>query len=320
MSVVSSDESTEGTAGRPASLMPTRFVKTAMERICGHNWFLLWLIPLVGSILLWQIVPILMVAGLSFTNYSMGSFRKTEWVGLHNYELGFRDPIFKAALKNCLFYTLVGVPVKNLLGLFVAQLLYSVKRGKTFFRTAAFLPFVMPPLATVILFKYFYHNQHGLFNQILLWMDLGRVSWLTDPVWVKPSLILMIVWNLMGGPMIVLLAGLGTIPEDLREAARIDGANSWQTFWRITWPLMRRPLAFVFITDVIFWMQLFDQPLVLTNGGPAYSSLTAVMEIRRVGVSLFKGGAASALAFIVFLIIMVIAFVQLRYFRTEWEY
>jgi multiple sugar transport system permease protein len=286
-----------------------------------RDWFLLWLIPILGMIFLWQIGPILASLGFSFTDYLTGApFNKMEWVGLDNYAKAFQDPVFIAALKNSLIFAAIGVPLKNLLALFIAQLLFSIKRGSGFFRTMAFLPVVTPPLATVLLFQYFYQTQYGLLNQIIKVIGMGRIDWLYDPVWVKPSIVFMMIWNFVGYPTIILLAGLGTIPEEFREAAKIDGANSWQVFLRVTIPLLRRSLAYVFITDAIGWLQVFDQPAVMTDGGPVYHSLTAVMQIQRTGLIQYRGGAASALAFILFAIILVFTLFQLRFFRTEWEY
>ncbi len=286
-----------------------------------RNWFLLWLIPLVGFIVTWAILPIVSSLGLSFTNYRMGQrLTEVDWVGLYNYRLALRDPKFGIALKNSIIYAALGVPVKNLLALLIAQLLFSLRRAKGFFRTCAFLPVVTPPLATIILFSYLYQHQYGLFNQALLWLGLGRVRWLTSATMVKPSIVGMTVWNSVGYPTIVLLAGLGTIPESLREAARIDGANSWQVFWRITWPLLRHSLAYVFITNAIGWLQIFGTPNIMTQGGPFNSSLSAVMHIRNIGLTQYRGGVASAFAFVLFSIILVMTLTQLRFFRTEWEY
>jgi multiple sugar transport system permease protein len=322
MSIESVGDSLEPTAGPSGwAIAPARVVRKARGWFSTRDWFLLWLIPLVGSLLLWQGVPILSSLGLSFTDYYTGeSLSKVSWVGLHNYSLAFQDPVFQAAIKNTLYLAAVGVPVMDLLALLIAQLLFSVRRGSGFFRSLAFLPVITSPMATIILFQYLYQTQYGLFNQILGAVGLPRVNWLSDPAVVKPAIIALMIWNFVGYSTIILLAGLGTIPEVLSEAARIDGANSWQVFWRITMPLMRRPLAFVFVTDGIHWMQIFAQPEVLTKGGPHYSSLTAVIQIQRVGLIQFRGGAASALAFILFLFILVLTLVQLRFFRTEWEY
>jgi len=297
------------------------FLGKVLGGLTGRDWFLLWLIPLVGFLLVWRVAPILGSFGLSFTDYSTGApFSRMRWVGLYNYKLAFTDPVFRTCLKNTLYFVAFGVLVKNSLAMLIAQLLYSVRRHSGFFRTMAFLPVITPPLATIILFQYLYQPQAGLFNQILTAVGLPRVAWLTNPLWVKPSIIAVDVWNFIGYPMIILLAGLGTIPQELQEAARIDGANSWQVFWRVTIPLMRRALAFVFITDAISWMQLFTQTEVLTRGGPGFHSLTAVMQIRRVGLIQMRGGAGSALAFILFGIILAFTLAQLRFFRTEWEY
>jgi len=286
-----------------------------------RDWFLCWLIPILLFVLIWQVLPIVSSFLLSFTDYRTGGrLIDIGWIGLQNYLLCFRDPVFREALRNTLVFAAVGAPIKNLLAMLIAQLLFTIKRGSGFFRTAAFLPVITPPLATILLFQYLYHFQYGALNQLLLGLGLHRVPWLTSAVWVKPSLILLVIWNSLGYPTIILLAGLGTIPEVLGEAARIDGANNWQSFWRITWPLMRRPLAFVFVTDSINWLQLFTEPQVLTQGGPAYHSLTAVMLIRDVGLTEFRGGAASALAFVLFAVVLALTLAQLRFFRTEWEY
>jgi multiple sugar transport system permease protein len=275
----------------------------------------------------WNVVPILSSFVLSFTDFTTGriDIERINWVGWHNYTLAFTDPVFKKSMVNTLIYAAIGIPVRNMLALFIAQLLYSAKRSRAFFRLIAFLPVMSPPLATVILFKFFYHFKYGPFNYALGLVGIPRVPWLSDTLWSKPSVIIMTVWNLIGYTIIVLLGGLGTIPDTLREAAKIDGANSWQSFWRVTWPLMRRSVAFVFVTDGIFWLQLFDQPYVLTTkgqvpGGPANSTLTALMMVHRVGLQDYRGGAASALAFVLFIVIFILTVVQYRLLRTKWEY
>lgn len=301
--------------------MSANKLRTGFLGLVQRDWFLCWLVPILIFVLVWQILPIFSSFLLSFTNYHTGG-RLTDigWVGLRNYVLTFQDSVFRTALMNTFFFVIVGAPIKNLLAMFIAKLLFSIRRGSGFFRTAAFLPIITPPIATILLFQYLYHYQFGPLNQLLLGLGLGRVPWLTNPEWVKPSLILLVTWNSIGYSIIILLAGLGTIPEVLGEAARIDGANGWQAFWRVTWPLMRRPLAFVFITDSISWLQIFAEPQVLTQGGPAYHSLTAVMLIRSVGFTEYRGGAASALAFVLFIVILAMTVTQMRFFRAEWEY
>ena len=286
-----------------------------------QNWFLLWLIPVIAGLLLWQAIPIVSSFVMSFTDYKTGAAINTAaWVGLHNYIFALSDPAFVAAIKNTLYFAFFGVLIKNLYALFIAQLLFSIKSKTSFFRTMVFLPVITPPLATIILFLYIYQFQYGTLNHFLTLFGIPRIAWLTDPFWAKPSIIFMITWNSSGAAAIILLAGLGTIPNELREAARIDGANGWNVFWRITIPLMQRILGFVIITDAIDWLQIFTEPSVLTKGGPIYSSLSAVMLIQRTGLSQFHGGAASALAFILFSIILALTLIQLRFFRTSWEY
>jgi len=291
------------------------------RKLVRTNWFLLWLIPIIGLLLLWQVFPILTSFGESFTNYKTGAnFLAVKWVGLNNYIFTLKDPAFLEAIKNTLFFAFFGVVFKNMCALAVAQALFSIKKHSTLFRTLSFLPIVTPPMATIILFLYLYQFQYGLLNQVIASLGLSRIPWLTNIYWVKPSLIFMITWNYLGAPAIILLAGLGTIPGELREAARMDGANSWQAFWRITWPLLRRVVAFVFVTDAISWLQIFTEPYAMTQGGPVYSSLTVVMLIQRTGIARFEGGMASSLAFVLFIIILTLTLIQLRFFRTNWEY
>jgi multiple sugar transport system permease protein len=295
----------------------------------GRNTLiLLAVVPGVMFYLLWVVIPLLYSGYISLFDWA--PLRATQpFVGLGNYvEALTKDPLFRKALGNTVFYMVVMVPVNAVVALGVAVLINSLPRFRGLFRVIYFLPVITSTVAVSILWKWLYQGRFGLFNQLLElvlvnWLHLPidpRVPWLTSPALAMPSVMLMSIWQGMGFTMVIFLAGLSGIPQVFYEAARIDGAGRWQQFRHITVPLLQQTTVFVIITGVIGAMQVFTPMYIMTDGGPVNSTKTYVFHLFDKAFGIYRFGYASAMAFILFAIILVLTLIQLRLTRVKWSY
>jgi multiple sugar transport system permease protein len=251
-------------------------------------------------------LPVLAGLALSLTDfdiYALADLRNLRFVGLGNYLALLHDPLFWKALGNTLYFVLAGVPLSIALSLVAALLLHSaLARGKAFFRTALFAPVVTTVVAVALIWRYLFHTQYGLVNWLLGALGIAPVDWLGDPRWAMPTIILFAVWKNFGYNMVILLAGLQGIPEDLYEAARIDGASRWRQFLHITLPQLGPVLLLVGILTMAGYFQLFAEPYVMTQGGPLQSTVSVLYLMYEQGFKWWNLGSASAVAFLLFLI------------------
>jgi multiple sugar transport system permease protein len=280
----------------------------------------LWLVPILGLLFVFGIFPIFGSFFLSFFDYEM--LQPLKFVGLGNYSYAFtNDPVFRTTLVNTFYYALVSVIVGMAFSLMIAQFIHSRPRLKDFFRTAYFLPVVTPMVSIVIVWRFILQpSQFGLLNGILTYVGVPAQPWLTSARLVIPSLIIIGIWAGMGYNAVLFLAGLAGIPTTFYEAARIDGANNWQMFWKITWPLLSPTVLFTTVTGSIGALQVFSIPYILTTGGPEDASRMVVMWVQDVGFKQFRMGYASSLAYVFFVVILILTLVELRYLRTKWSY
>lgn len=289
---------------------------------------LLAVVPAVIFYLLWVIIPLFYSGYISLFDWA--PLRANQpYVGFGNYIEAFtRDPLFRQVLGNTIYYMVVMVPVNAAIALGVAVLINSLPRYRGVYRVIYFLPVITSSVAVSILWKWLYQGRFGLFNQILelILVDLlhlpvdPRVPWLTNPSLAMPSVMLMSVWQGMGFTMVIFLAGLSGIPQVFYEAARIDGAGRWQQFRHITIPLLQQTTVFVIITGVIGAMQVFTPMYIMTDGGPVNSTKTYVFHLFDKAFGVYRFGYASAMAFILFAIILVLTLIQLRLTRVKWSY
>jgi multiple sugar transport system permease protein len=280
----------------------------------------LWLVPILGLLLVFGILPIFGSFFLSFFDYEM--LQPLKFVGLDNYRYAFTDdPVFRTTLVNTFYFAFASVVVGMAFSLVIAQFIHSRPRLKDLFRTAYFLPVVTPMISVVIVWRFILQpSQFGLLNGMLGYLAVPAQPWLTSARLVIPSLILIGIWSGAGYNIVLFLAGLAGIPTTFYEAARIDGANSWQMFWKITWPLLSPTVLFTTVTASIGAMQVFSIPYIMTKGGPEDASRMVVMWVQETGFKQFRMGYASSLAYIFFLVILVLTLVELRYLRTKWSY
>lgn len=275
-----------------------------------------FLAPALFLIGLFFFVPVLAGLILSLTDfdiYAIGSFDTARFVGLGNYQDLLKSSLFWTALRNTLYYVLVGAPLSVAISLLAAVLLNSPRlRFRAFFRTVYFAPVVTTLVAVAIVWRYLYHPRYGLLNHMLGWVGIEPIDWLGDPHWSMPAIILLTIWKNFGYNMLIFLAGLQTIPEELYEAASIDGAGPWRRFFHITFPSLGPVFLFVAVTTMIGYFQLFAEPYVMTQGGPLRSTTSLVLLMYEEGFRWWRMGVASSIAVMLFLLTLGGTLLQLR--------
>ena len=268
--------------------------------------------PWIIGFLVFTLWPVIYSGYLSLTDYDV--INPPTFVGFANYEQLWNDPKIALSLTNTLYYTALSVPLHLLGALFLAMLLNQAGRATGFFRTAFFLPKMTPPVAVGVLLLLLLNGQSGLLNQVLGWFGVDGPSWTTDPSWVKPGLILMSMWTI-GSTVIIILAALRDVPQELYDAAMVDGAGPWQRTWRITVPLISPTLFFVLIVNTIAAFQMFTEAYTayFGSGNSTYSNDAAlfyVVYLFRQGFEFLYMGYASAMAWVLFVIIMAVTALQ----------
>jgi len=253
-----------------------------------------------------------------FDLYALSDLRNLRFVGLGNYIDVLKTPLFWKSLGNTFYFVLVGVPLSIAVSLVAALLLDSkLARWKGFFRTALFAPVVTTVVAVAMIWRYLFHTRYGLINYALAKFGIAPIDWLGDPHWSMPAIILFAVWKNFGYNMIILLAALQSIPRDLYEAAHIDGASFTQTFRHVTLPMLRPSLLLVSIITVSGYFQLFAEPYVMTRGDPLQSTVSVLYFMYEEGFTWWSLGRASAIAFLLFALILVATFLLLRLDRRR---
>ena len=272
--------------------------------------------PALAAILLFFFVPVAASLALSFTDfdlYTVASWQNLRVIVLGNYVRLLHDPLFWIALRNTLFFVATGVPLTIGVALGAALLVDArAVRFKGFFRTALFLPVVTTLVAVAVIWRYVYHPRFGLLNQALGVFGVPPIDWLGDPRWAMPAIVLMAAWKNFGFNMLIFIAALQSIPGSLYEAASLDGATTFQQFRHVTVPVLAPTFLFVAVITVIGYFQLFAEPYVMTQGGPANSTLSIVLLMYEQGFRWWNMGYAAALAFVLFAIILTLTLVQTR--------
>ncbi|MHC2998815.1 spermidine/putrescine ABC transporter permease [Microbacterium sp. HJ5] len=274
---------------------------------------MLFLSPWIVGFLVFTAWPLIYSVYLSLTDYDV--INDPEFVGLDNYAELFADPKIALALGNTLLFTAFQVPLYVVVSLLLALLLDRAGRSSGFFRTVFFLPKMTPPVAVGILFLLLFNGQNGLFNTVLGWFGIDGPSWTTDPAWVKPGLIIMSLWT-VGASVIILLAALQAVPDELYESARLDGAGFWRQAWSVTLPMISPALFFIIVVNTIAGLQTFDEAYTafFGAGNTTYSNDAALFYVIYLFQQAFQFlhmGYASAMAWVLFVLIMAVTVVQL---------
>ena len=275
--------------------------------------------PALLIITVFFFVPVLAALIVSLTDfdlYALADIRNLRFVGLGNYRHLLHAPDFWRAVANTGYFVAVGVPLSLAASLASALLVNSrLAYLAAFFRTAFFAPVVTTLVAVAVVWRYLLHTRYGLLNYALAHIGIHPIDWLGDPHWALPAIILLAVWKNFGYNMVIFLAALQSIPADLYEAARLDGASLWQEFRRITLPMLRPTLLLVSILTVAGYFQLFAEPYVMTQGGPLQSTVSVLYFMYEEGFKWWNLGSASAVAFLLFLMILAVTALQLRLAR-----
>ncbi|TFD96990.1 carbohydrate ABC transporter permease [Jeotgalibacillus sp. R-1-5s-1] len=265
--------------------------------------------PAVILFSIFMAYPIIYSFILSFQS---GQGSNMEFTGLDNFARLFSDDIFITALKNTFILLIIQVPIMIFLALIIANLLNSaLLKFKGVFRVSFFLPAVTSLVAYSIIFSIMLMND-GVVNQFITAIGLDSIPWLSDPFWAKASLIIAMTWRWVGYNMVIFLAGLQNIPEELYEAASMDGASKIRQFFSITIPNLKPVILFTVILSTIGTLQLFDEPFVLTKGGPSDATLTIGMYLYQTGFRFFDFGYASTIAYVIVILIAIMTFIQFK--------
>jgi multiple sugar transport system permease protein len=271
----------------------------------------LFILPAVLGFLLWTAGPMIYSFWMSLHEWDL--LTDPEWVGFGNYRDMWEDKLFWKSLRVTFYFLFVSVPLFQLISFGVALLLNVRVRGMSFFRTAYYLPTIVPLVASSVLWAWVFNSEFGLLNAALRKFGISKILWLQDPTWAMPALIVMSLW-VFGGTMIIYLAGLQGIPQHLYEAAELDGAGPWNKLLNITIPMMSPVIFFNLVLGLIGALQTFTQAYVITNGGPQNSTLFYALYIYRRAFTDFKMGYASALAWVLFGIVLAFSILIFRSF------
>ncbi|GGD93182.1 carbohydrate ABC transporter permease [Paenibacillus nasutitermitis] len=272
--------------------------------------------PTLILLTVFSLLPILVALIISFTDMNLAGladFSNVQFVGFKNYVDVVVDPIFLQAIGNTLFYVVIGVPLVIACSLAIA-LLINYGRARIFkaFRAIFYMPSVTNVVAIAVVWTYLYNPDLGLFNYMLNKLGLSSVPWLTEPVTAKLSLILLALWRAIGLNMIIFIAAIKGIPKTYYEAAQLDGAGAWRQMFSITIPLLSYAIFFVSVTTMIGWLQFFEEPFIMTKGGPLDGTTSVALFIYRNGFQLSHFGYAAAGSFILFFAIIAITLIQFR--------
>jgi multiple sugar transport system permease protein len=271
-------------------------------------WFVA---PAMVLFLIFTVLPVVAAFFLSFTSYDI--LTPVKWVGLFNYERLLTDELFKRGIANVMYYALLYVPSMIVLALALALALNRPMAGMTFFRALYYLPAVTSSIAASTVWSWMLQKNYGVVNQALAVFGIQGPNWLSSSDTAMYAIVIVTLWQGLGGNIIIYLAGLKGVPSYLYEAAALDGANGYQQFWYITVPALRTTTFFVLFMSLIGAFQLFDQAYVMTQGGPGYATTTAVYQIYSNGFTQLRMGYASAQAFVLAIAIMAVSFINMRF-------
>ena len=283
----------------------------------------LFISPALLLLMLFSLIPIVVAFFISFTDISLvglADWSQINFVGLSNYKEILTDPVFLKSIGNTLFYVVIGVPLVIACSLGIAVMInFGENKIFQFFRLIFYTPSITNVVAVAVVWSYLYNPSFGFLNYLLSLIHVSPVPWLQDPTIAKISLIVLALWRAIGTNMIIFLAALQGIPKEYYEAASLDGANRRQQLFQITIPMLKFATFFVTITTMIGWLQFFEEPFIMTNGGPLDSTTSVALFIYRNGFQFSKFGYAAAGSFILFIAIIIVTLIQFRIQRKSDE-
>uniref|UniRef100_UPI0040400443 carbohydrate ABC transporter permease n=1 Tax=Streptomyces sp. DG1A-41 TaxID=3125779 RepID=UPI0040400443 len=314
------DTHEQGTAGseRSADRRHSGLRSTARGRQARAAWVLA--APFLALFLAFMLLPVVWSLLMGLTDTKSADLRtplNVSFVGFDNYVRLFEDPQFFTALRNTAVFVLVALPLTLAAGLAAAVALdRGIRRFRAVFRVGFYLPVITSIVAVAVVWKTLLEPRAGLANLVLGWFGIDGPAWLADTRFALPVMIVMAVWRNLGTVMIIMLAGLQSVPQSLMEAAELDGAGPWQRFWRVTFPLLRPALLLTAVTTGIGYLQFFDEPFVMTDGGPLDSTLSATLyAYKQFGNGNYE--MASAAGYVIFVLIVALTVLQFRVLRDK---
>ena len=276
----------------------------------------IFLAPALSAIFIFFFVPVIAAFVMSFTDfdiYALGNLSTVRFIGFDNYIKLFDDPLFYTALKNTFYFVIMAGPLSIAVSLGAALLLNSkLIKYKAIFRLSYFIPVVTTLVAVAIVWRFIYHPKFGIINYLLSLVGIAQIDWLGETSTAMPAIVIMSVWKSFGYNMIIFIAGLQNIPEDLYEAASIEGASGWQKFKSITLPMLAPTTIFISLITMIGYFQFFAEPYIMTQGGPLNSTLSIVQYMYQEGFKWWNMGYSASIAFVFFFIILLGTIIQLK--------
>jgi multiple sugar transport system permease protein len=265
----------------------------------------------------WPVVQSLFMSLTDTKSRDLRSPFSVNIVGFDNFAKAFSDPVFRKSALNTAYFVVIGMPLTLGIALAAAVALdRGITRFRSTFRLGFYTPVITSIVAVAVVWRFLLQEEFGLINTVLGWVGITGPNWLGDPNWSMPGLILMAAWRNFGTAMIIFLAGLQGVPWVLHEAASIDGASAWQRFRHITLPMLRPTLLFVSVTTSIGYLQFFEEPFVMTNGGPLNSTISMTMyTYKQFGFGNY--GYAASMSYIIFVVIAIVAAIQFRLLRDN---
>lgn len=296
------------------------FRKHSINKKKQLRFIIIGLTPIMIYFFIFSIFPVFYSLYISLHKWDIMDIKKP-FIGLSNFKWALTDHVFYISLYNTVYYSAFYVTLITILGLLIAVFVNSLnERFISFMRGVIFAPVVTSMVAVCLMFNWLYQPMYGVLNYVIGLIGLGPYDWLNSSKMVIPSIIIMSVWKSVGYTMVIFLAGITTIPYVYYEAAQVDGASKFWSFLNITLPLLKPTTLFVVVTSLIGSFQVFTQVYVMTGGGPGTSSRTLVMHIYETGFKFFEMGRASAVAYLLFAIVLIITLIQLKYLKSDFEY
>jgi multiple sugar transport system permease protein len=292
----------------------TRFWSRSNER-AGY----LFILPSLIHLIIFLLIPLVFSFYLSFTDWRDPNPRNAPFIGLENYDFLMGDRRFWNAMQNSAYYTILSVPLGMAASLLVALVMNQKLKGVYIFRTLFFMPVISSWVAVSVVWITLLDPNAGILNYVLQQFGIPKINWLGEPASAMPSIVLITIWKGLGFQMVIWLAGLQAIPQELQEAAAIDGASPWQSFWRVTLPLLAPTTFFLAVTGVIGAFQVFSPMYVITNGGPRGATDVVVYRIYLRAFEEFDFGYAASQAWVLFAVIFFFTFLQVWYRRRQGE-
>lgn len=281
----------------------------------------LFLAPAVAAIFIFFFIPVIVAFIMSFTDfdiYALGDINTVRFIGLRNYSQLFQDPLFWQSLLNTVYYVVLATPLSIAVALGASLLLNSkLIKFKGIFRLSYFIPYITTLVAVAIVWRFIYHPKFGILNYLLGLFGINPIDWLGNPNLAMPAIVLMSVWKTFGYNMIIFLAGLQNIPEDLYEAASLEGASWSQKFKAITVPMLAPTTLFVSIITIVGFFQLFAEPYIMTQGGPLNKTLSIVGYMYQEGFRWWNMGYSASISFVLFFIILIVTVIQFKLQKNQ---